>query len=538
MTIQAFVHLPCELSFTSSVSYTDPFNQVSMDVVFTDTEGGCIRLPAFWAGGETWKVRFAPAKPGLYRCRTECSDPANAGLHQQQETLQAAPYDGANSLIHGGGLTVMPDGRHLCQADGAPFLWLADTWWMAFCRRLRFPDDFRQLVADRVQKGFNVIQIIAGLYPDMPWYDSRGANEAGFPWTEDFSTINPAYFDMVDLRVAYLVEHGLVPCIVGEWGYFMDFAGMSVLKKHWRYLVARYSAYPVVWCTAGEALMKYYLAESNQDAQSWKQQRQEQWSDLVRFIREIDGHQRLVTIHPTQFGREQVSDPTLIDFEMLQTGHGGYTSLGPTVDMLEQSLNSDPVMPILVSEVNYEGICESAREEIQRFHFWSCLLSGAMGHTYGANGLWQLNTSETPYGPSPHGTSWGDLPWQEAAALPGSGQLGLGKRLLEQLSWWEMLPHPEWISHPASTGDRHQCYIAGVPGVFRVVYYPANCSWLAWQGKLSVQQMEESVTYHCTYINPKTGTQHDLGTTRGSEYVLPKPPIFQDWVLVMRAAGE
>jgi hypothetical protein len=28
--------------------------------------------------------------------------------------------------------------------------------------------------------------------------------------------------------------------------------GMEKVKKHWRYLIARWSAYPVVWCLAGE----------------------------------------------------------------------------------------------------------------------------------------------------------------------------------------------------------------------------------------------------------------------------------------------
>jgi hypothetical protein len=536
--IQATVNHVSEITFTSHIAYSDPFNEVSLTVQFTSPEGQNQTIPAFWAGEQVWKVRFSPSLAGEYNYITQCSDSANSGLHQQSGKLHAALGRSTNPLYQHGNLAVMSDRRHLQHADGTPFFWLADTWWMAFCKRLSFPDKFRELTRDRVQKGFSVIQIIAGLYPDMPWYDSRGANEAGFPWQEDFSTINPEYFDMVDLRVAHLVENGLVPCIVGEWGYFMDFAGMDVLKKHWHYLVARYSAYPVVWCAAGEALMKYYLADTDLDPARWQQKRQEDWSELIRYIRSLDGHHRLVTIHPTQYGREQLSEPELIDFEMLQTGHGGYRSLGPTVDMLTHSLASQPPMPVLVSEVNYEGIGESSREEIQRFHFWSCLLSGAMGHTYGANGLWQLNGDDLPYGPSPHGTSWGDTPWRTAAALPGSHQLGLGKKLMTQYPWWQMEAHPEWVSHPATSEDRHQCYIAGIPGELRMLFYPTNCSWTAWQGKMKVVQLEENVQYHCCYFNPKTGEVTELGFCQSEEYVVPKPPIFQDWVLVMEKSKD
>ncbi len=67
--------------------------------------------------------------------------------------------------------------------------------------RLHFPDEFKTLAADRVQKGFNVIQIVAGLYPDMPAFDQRGANEAGFPWTKDYRSIRPEYFDAADRRI-------------------------------------------------------------------------------------------------------------------------------------------------------------------------------------------------------------------------------------------------------------------------------------------------------------------------------------------------
>ena len=37
--------------------------------------------------------------------------------------------------------------------------------------------------------------------PDMPERDPRGANEAGFPYDEGYTQVNPAYFDMADLRI-------------------------------------------------------------------------------------------------------------------------------------------------------------------------------------------------------------------------------------------------------------------------------------------------------------------------------------------------
>ena len=75
--------------------------------------------------------------------------------------------------------------------ENDPFFWLGDTWWMGLTKRLRWPEDFEALTNDRVQKGFTVVQIVAGLYPDMPSFDERGFNEAGSAWDKDFSRINP-----------------------------------------------------------------------------------------------------------------------------------------------------------------------------------------------------------------------------------------------------------------------------------------------------------------------------------------------------------
>src|SRR5205085_7383415 len=141
-----------------------------------------------------------------------------------------------------GALRVSADKRYLEHADGTPFLWLGDTWWMGLTKRLHYPEEFNTLLTDRKKKGFNVVQIVAGLYPDMPAFDERGANEAGFPWTRDYARINPAYFDAADYRIAYLVDHGIAPCIVGGWGYHLPWLGVEQMKKHWRNLVARYGA--------------------------------------------------------------------------------------------------------------------------------------------------------------------------------------------------------------------------------------------------------------------------------------------------------
>ncbi len=234
-------NVPVELTFTAKAEHADPFNTVTMDVVFTDPTGVKRRVPAFWAGDRVWKVRYASPLTGSHRWRTECGTGADAGLHGVEGTVGVGPYGGENLFYRHGPIQVAADKRHFEHADHTPFFWLGDTWWMGLCHRLHWPDEVKTLAADRRAKGFNVVQIVAGLYPDMPPFDPRGANEAGFPWQTNYASIRPQYFDAADERLMYLVDAGFSPCIVGAWGYFMPWMGVEKAKQHWRYLVARYA---------------------------------------------------------------------------------------------------------------------------------------------------------------------------------------------------------------------------------------------------------------------------------------------------------
>lgn len=531
-TRYATQHGVAQWSYVSQKAYKDPFNEIELDVVFTDPQGKEHRVPAYWAGEQTFTVRFSPRSIGRYTYRTICSDSSNPELHGRNGSLEVAPYIGQNPLRIHGPVRVAPDQRHFEHSDGTPFFWLGDTWWMGLCKRFRWPEDFETLAADRIKKGFSVVQIVAGLYPDMPQFDPRGANEAGYPWEPNYQRINPSYFDMADSRIQYLADRGLVSCVVACWGYFLPILGMAKMKQHWRYLVARWGAYPVVWCLAGEGSMPYYLSKHPEED---KAAQKKGWSEIGKYVRSIDPYHHPVTIHPSDAARNTVEDPSVLDFDMLQTGHGDRTSIPNTVKLVTSSLPQSPKMPVLVGEVCYEGIMEASRQEVQRFMFWSSILSGAAGHTYGANGIWQVNTADKPYGPSPHGRSWGDTPWEVAYQLPGSKQLGLSKSLLMRLPWWRMEPHPEWVDPHWTAENYTQPYCAGIPGELRVVFIPP-----VWDPP-KLTKLESAVSYHAFYFNPASGGEHEIGAVTvnvSGEWQIPIPPIFQDWVLVLEKKGK
>src|SRR5262245_40811079 len=85
-----------ELSFSSTKMYSDPFNQVTLDVLFTDPKGAELRVPAFWASTDVWKVRYASPIVGTHRFRSECSDSHDQGLHGITGVVEIQPYTGTN----------------------------------------------------------------------------------------------------------------------------------------------------------------------------------------------------------------------------------------------------------------------------------------------------------------------------------------------------------------------------------------------------------------------------------------------------------
>ena len=525
----------CEWSYTTALQTANPFRDVDLDVVFTHQDGQTWAVPAFWSGGQTWRIRFAPPLAGHYTFHSVCSNASDTGLHGQAGELIAAAYEGNHPLYSHGPVRVSANQRHFAHEDGTPFFWLADTWWMGFTQRLAWPGDFQALAADRLAKGFTTVQIVAGMYPDMDWYDPRGANEAGFPYDRELTCINPAWYDMADLKIQYMVHVGLMPCIVGCWGYFLSWIGTERMKKHWRYVIARWSAYPVVWCLAGEGTMPYYLSRTpEQDAAL----QQEGWTEMGRYVRKADPMHRLITIHAggNGVGRDNVNDDNVLDFDLLQTSHGGYRDAPHMLELVTSQVARTPAKPVIDGEANYEGIGYGNYDEVQRLTFWACMLSGTAGHTYGANGIWQVNTREKPYGPSPHGNTWGNRPWDVAMHLPGSFQMGVGKRLLQRFRWWEFKPHQEWVNPAATVENPWLHYAAGIPDEVRVIYMHGE----VWGCKVRVQHIEAGAHYSAFFVNPATGEEHLLGDVIAEadrSWLVPQQPELHDWLLVLERAG-
>ncbi len=469
-----------EIECISEKTYQNAFMDVQVDAVITGPDQTQVRVPAFWAGDNRWCFRYAASNPGIYSWKTECSETSNSGLHRQVGKLEVIPYQGNNLLYRHGPVRVAKDQRHFEQSDGTPFFWLGDTWWKCLCKRMTW-EGFQRLTADRKAKGFTVVQIVCGVYPDEGPFEARWENEGGKPYlAKDFSVVNPTYFEFADRRLRHLVDNGIVPAIVGSWGRAdcdgLAMAGVAGMKRHWRNLVARYGAYPVIWIIGGESGGP-------------------QWTEVAQYVRTIDPYHHLVTIHPFDSARKRVTDEGAIDFDMLQTGHGGWRAARGAIPKFKAAYARKPPMPVMIGEYCYEGHMQEGYQDVQRFVFWASTLSGSAGLTYGAAGVWHASVDGDPGLARVY--DW--TTWKAGINYPGSTQLGLAKKLLEKYPWWRFEPHPEWTEP--------DCFAAGIPGHVRFIYQPKRDIY-DWNGSV-VKHIEPNVPYRVFYFDPVTGNKFD-----------------------------
>lgn len=356
--------------------------------------------------------------------------------------------------------------------------WLADTWWYAMTSRCSF-EVFTQLVDDRKQKGFTVIQFVVGVPPEISFFSSQAKNTGGHPFNPDFSA-NEKYFEEVDKKIKYLVDAGLTPCIYGAWGYHIDILGAKKMKEWWRILVERYSKYPVIFCLTGEVDLfppPGYFKDSNElnnsislfsrfpffyfkkilkktysiFTQPQLEKRIANWNEVGEYVKSIDTNNRLLTVHPQQAktSAEIMGSPSWLDINSIQSGHSKISTR-----FMGKSLREGK-KPIINLEPWYEGIFDEYYGYSQRYAFWISVLMGACGHSYGAHGLWQMANSDDEFL-----SHWGSSDWKKALRFEGAIQVGRAKSFLIQYDWRTLRPNLELLSPHWSEKDQYLPFAA------------------------------------------------------------------------------
>ncbi|MCB0997648.1 MAG: DUF4038 domain-containing protein, partial [Acidimicrobiales bacterium] len=290
----------------------------------------------------------------------------------------------------------------------------------------------------------SVVQLVAGLYPDVDWRDDL-VTVSGFAPFDDELHPDPHWFDRADRRVRALVRAGIVPCVFGLWAYHVGFVGIDAAMRLWREIIARWSALPVIWTVAGEASLPWYGRLGSSDIDAVVQAQLEDIRRLASFVRQHDTYLNPIAAHPcpgTGFVSSLDQFEEHLDLIMLQTGHRGQWSIPVAHEALATARERRPEVPVVNAEASYEGILGSSWHSDQRWQAWSQLLGGAAGFTYGAQGLWRFD--QGPNDPlRAHTGSWGEYRWQDAAQFEGGRHIGLAGCLLRQWGIEDYRPSPD-----------------------------------------------------------------------------------------------
>lgn len=538
-TVPGVVHAVTEMAFEVVTEEGDPFLDHEVEVVFREPGGREVAVPAFWAGGQVWKVRYGPRMEGSHRFAGRVAKGRARLAGPVEGVVEAQPYRGDNPLLRHGPVGLGPEGKYFAHADGKPFFWLADSWWHAMAGRLT-DEGLATLVADRVAKGFTVIQLAVANPCDIAPFDDRGGNRAGHAWTEDFGTINPAYWDLADQRMEALVEAGLMPSVVGSWGYYLRFMGKERMEKHWRYVIARYGAFPLAWTLCGESRLPWYPLIGKGTDDGYRQTLG--WTEISHYVAAQNTTGRLLGIHPgpplwfhdAQYAA--LADFAAIDFFFGMGGHGGnneYAQVLRCLDEMQAWREGNPGKPSIIGELCWEGMYGgNCGPFVQRVQFWAGVLNGAPGHCYGTDSLWQMNTRTQPFGESVSGFTWGNWPWEEAMHWEGGIYVSVGKRILEKFPWWRLEPHPEWVSQTREAdGSGMIAAAAGIPGELRIIY-------MVRKPKLRLQGLSPGKAYDAVWISPLDGREYPLEAALVADgegrCPIPRTPLNQDFLLVVR----
>lgn len=518
-----------ELTFTSTKSYSNAVQEAALVAEFVSPQGERLRVPGFWDGGRTWRVRFMPPSPGAWSWRTECTDTANRGLHgvTGRFLCTAARSRGGHRFAQHGPIRISPDGRYLVHDDLTPFFWLADTAWNG---PLKATDaEWQEYLQTRAQQKFTAVQWVTTQWRAAP--DGNRQGELAFTGKERIA-INPAFFQKLDRRVEAMNRAGLLSVPVLLWaiqgganpqinpGVSLPEDQAALLA---RYMVARWQANAVVWILNGDG--------------DYRGDKAAKWQRIGRRVFGDIAHAP-VTCHPG--GRLWVRQEFILepwyDIVGYQSGHNDrddnlrWITTGPAA----QEWRRPPFKPFISLEAPYENHAGGATgplsaDAVRRAHYWSLLNAPTAGITYGAHGIWGWDDGTRP--PVDHPNSGTPLPWRQALHMPGAQQMSLLADFFQSLPFYRLRPAPEVLaSQPGVAAPRRFIAAARTESKDLMVIYVPEDRVVELQ-LAALTSMKGSPVL--TWVNPRNGERRAAVAVLGPTSCQAPTPEPGDWLLLI-----
>ncbi len=342
---------------------------------------------------------------------------------------------------------------------------LIDTWWFGLTHRID-EQTFLDFARQRVAEGFNAIQMVVGIPPEVAPLHPEAASDVGVAWTLN-GQINTGYLKMARKRVEQLNAIGLTVIVYGAWGMQIDWVGSDFMRRWWCALIEHLDDLNVIYCVTGEvdlwvATPRLLLPNRSTDdlhgstaparanglrrklqrlagrairlsaklfSPDAETRRRRRWGEVLQTLSEST--QRPIIVHPS--GHPGAYSHALIDHSdrlaavTVQTGHSPASrNLHWRLPLQYLGTVSDRFINL---EPWYEGILGNFWTDDQLFAYWCNMLAGACSFAYGAHGVWNLGDGRFL-------AHWGGQTLQQARALQTPRLLGQSHALwLRTLSY-------------------------------------------------------------------------------------------------------
>jgi len=375
-----------DIIFNLSKNLDSPIDIV-FGAEFVHESGSTVNIPGFYNDNNEYVLRFSLPKTGKWRYTTYSTCPELSGLESE-----ITAENNSKSDRHGSISISEQNKQKFIYADSSPYFAISYELDWLFALDYENETDIpktRNLLRVIKSSGFN--QIVMNVFA----YSANMMNTETIPENQNFnkpdafpfggtnqnpdhSEINIDFFKKLDRIINYMNEQEIIAHImIYVWNKNVNWPKSNSVEdnRYFDYVVKRYQGYDnIIWDISKEALM-YGFEDMNYI------------TSRIERIRQLDGHQRLVTVHDYKYCNQH---PEKVDFISIQ-------HYAPNLyDIMLQVGKDHPQKPVLNIEHGgyektmpyaiYNGGYTDPKTCLDRFY--QCIFAGSYATYYWQNTSW------------------------------------------------------------------------------------------------------------------------------------------------------